>query len=904
MSETVIDSRKLLIPEVIQSSAMDCGPACLAALLAGFGKKVSYSRLREACQTDIDGTSIDVIEEVAGKLGLQATQQMVPIDHLLMTEAAAIPSMVVTQGPTGSPHFVVAWRRHGGLIQVMDPAEGRLFRTRPGFLQDVFIHSMSVTPEFARQWFTAPAFLDPLRRRLADVGLSVVQIADQIERGLADRTWHSIAALDAVTRLAGQLVSVGAIEPGASVAHFVDRFAAEAGQGNAETALKLIPAQYWSAGALSDDQVELRGVVILHVAGTQSLQAEPIQPPDLPMSRELASAAQGESVHPFRAILTAAFADNRIEVLTILPALLLAGAATAIEGLLFSQLVAISQKTGSNSDPSPHLVLIGTFLGLCLLLDVALCSVLLRLGRWLELHLRFLLLEKLPRLGNYYFHSRLKSDMAQRAYEIRSLRHFPALLGQGIRILSEVAVTVAGIIWLWPGIALPAVVGALLTVGLPLAILPVLKEQDLRRQTHTGALARFYLDSLLGLTPLQAHRAEKSVRTEHETLLAKWATTVSALYGTQLGGLGFSLLAGMSFVAWLITQAVAQGSGGAQAILAVYWALKLPTLSQSLGQCIRQIPGMQNQVLRLFDVISGPEESEVYENPNEAPKSRLDAETQNQKSTGVHVLIRDVTVQAGGHTILSAVDLDIEPGEHVAIVGLSGSGKSSLVGLLLGWHRASAGSIRVDGEDLQAAQIRKLRRETAWVDPSIQIWNRSFSQNISYGNGVVSASAVREIVQSVGLADVVKRLPLGIDSSLGEGGGLVSGGEGQRIRLARAMLRKGVRLAILDEPFRGLDHDQRSELLTVVRRHFRDATLLYVSHDIDTALHFGRVLVIDGGRIIEDGSPAELLERTGSHLAMLKQAQDALFQEIWRNPVWRRWQMERGKLTELRREES
>jgi len=88
--------RRLFIPEVIQTSAMDCGPASLKALLEGFGRPASYGRLREACHTDVDGTSIDTLEEIANRLGLDASQVMVPMDHLLLPEAGVLPCIVVT----------------------------------------------------------------------------------------------------------------------------------------------------------------------------------------------------------------------------------------------------------------------------------------------------------------------------------------------------------------------------------------------------------------------------------------------------------------------------------------------------------------------------------------------------------------------------------------------------------------------------------------------------------------------------------------------------------------------------------------------------------------------------------------------------------------------------------------
>jgi len=119
---------------------MDCGPAALTCLLGGFGISVSYGRLREACQTDVDGPSIDTLEEAAVQLGLEAEQVMVPVDHLLLPEAEALPALVVVRLANGLTHFVVAWRRHGRFVQVMDPAVGRRWPTCQRFLDELYTH--------------------------------------------------------------------------------------------------------------------------------------------------------------------------------------------------------------------------------------------------------------------------------------------------------------------------------------------------------------------------------------------------------------------------------------------------------------------------------------------------------------------------------------------------------------------------------------------------------------------------------------------------------------------------------------------------------------------------------------------------------------------------------------------
>lgn len=262
------------------------------------------------------------------------------------------------------------------------------------------------------------------------------------------------------------------------------------------------------------------------------------------------------------------------------------------------------------------------------------------------------------------------------------------------------------------------------------------------------------------------------------------------------------------------------------------------------------------------------------------------------------MLLEGVSVRVAGHTVLEGIDLRIEAGSHVAIVGHSGAGKSSLVGLLLGWHRPANGRILVDGEPLHGQHLERLRRETAWVDPAVQLWNRSFLENLLYGTPTDPSLSVGWVIDQADLASVLRKLPEGLQTPLGEGGGLVSGGEGQRVRLGRAMLRSGVRLVILDEPFRGLDHEQRRELLSRARRMWRHATLLCITHDVSETQAFARVLVVEGGQIVEDGPPADLAQRPGSRYQAMLAMEAAVREDLWSSAAWRRLELKEGLLLE------
>jgi ATP-binding cassette subfamily B protein len=267
-------------------------------------------------------------------------------------------------------------------------------------------------------------------------------------------------------------------------------------------------------------------------------------------------------------------------------------------------------------------------------------------------------------------------------------------------------------------------------------------------------------------------------------------------------------------------------------------------------------------------------------------------------AVGVAIVMENVMVQAGGHTILSDVNLSIQAGEHVAIVGPSGAGKTSLVGLLLGWHRPATGRVLVNGVSLRGEHLHALRRATVWVDPEVQIWNRSLLDNLLYGSHDSDVAPFDAAVEQADLFDILENLPSGLQTSLGEGGGLVSGGEGQRVRLGRAILRPHVRLAILDEPFRGLDRPQRRQLLANARQHWQAATLICVTHDVGETQDFERVVVIEEGQIVEDGSPDTLATQHGSHYRALLEAEEKVRKRLWESADWRRLWLEKGRLNE------
>jgi ATP-binding cassette subfamily B protein len=178
----------------------------------------------------------------------------------------------------------------------------------------------------------------------------------------------------------------------------------------------------------------------------------------------------------------------------------------------------------------------------------------------------------------------------------------------------------------------------------------------------------------------------------------------------------------------------------------------------------------------------------------------------------------------------------------------------------------------------------------------VHLWNKPMLHNLRYGAGD-GAAPVGAVLDAAELLGVLESLPDGLQTALGEGGGLVSGGEGQRVRLGRALARKHARLVVLDEPFRGLDRDRRRTLLARARDWWEGATLLCISHDVAQTLEFSRVIVVDGGRIVEDGAPADLARDPASRFSALLQAEEEVRGRLWSSAVWRSVRVADGKIS-------
>lgn len=862
---------------------MDCGPAALSSLLDGFHIPASYGRLREACQTDIDGTAIETIENVAKQAGLAAEQVMLPLDHMLLPEANALPAVAVVRSPTGSAHFTVAWRQHGPLVQVMDPSRGRLWLTRQTFLDQLLIHAMRVPADAWRAWAGSDAFLKPLRARLHALGVSKSEQNHRIGEALRDRTWRGLAALDAGTRMLGALRAARAVTSG-DIPGALAGLVAACQQGS-ELA---IAEQYWSVRPAASDaggaeMLLLRGAVLVrapHVA------EQPHQARSTSMSSELAAAFDESPIRPLRDLLALVHGGRALPLIAAVATLL------AVVGVVFEATLLRSAMDVGLLLRGPGQTLwaglaLTVFAAAMLALEIVLAFSERQLGQRVEGHLHIAFLNKMPRLSDAYFQSRPIADMVERSHAIHMVRTLPRLGVRFVRVALELGVTTLALVWISPAAAGWTVLAALFAAAIPSIGHMVIAERDLRLRTHAGALTRFHLDALRGRTAIEAQGAERTIEREHEGLLADWARAAVALQRASMSIEALQMIVGFGLAAWMVLGHVSAGASGLM-LLQVYWMLNLPTLGYELALIAREYPSHRSTIVRLLEPLAAPEAFDA------AP--RVDGGVAPLAGReGVSIELRNASVRIGGHDILRDASASIRPGTHVAIIGTSGAGKSTLLGLLLGWSRTASGLLSIDDEELTPPQLEQLRQSTAWVDPTVRIWNRSLLENLLYGSRQ-NASAVGAVLERADLLSVVARLPEGLGTRLGEGGALLSAGEAQRVRLARAMLVSHPRLALLDEPFVGLERDRRRTLLAAARQHWHRSTMLYVTHDIAETRAFDRVMIMDRGRIVEDGDPHQLAQQSTSRYRQLLQRQESAQRLLESDAHWQKIRLEQGRI--------
>lgn len=376
-----------------------------------------------------------------------------------------------------------------------------------------------------------------------------------------------------------------------------------------------------------------------------------------------------------------------------------------------------------------------------------------------------------------------------------------------------------------------------------------------RQYGTLSRLAGQFLESLQGLKTLKLfNQAKAEVDKIRETSDQYRVTTMKVLQVTFLSALVLELLATLS-----------------TAVVAVQIGLRLLYFRVSLEQALflliiapefyiplrtlglRFHAGMEGQSAadRIFQILdTGP-----------LQKDPVPAGTTLEKVHSFESLeLRNIAFEYPGDRgpALNGIQFTVQRGEQIALVGASGAGKSTLASLILGFFPPTAGQVLINGTGLSQLDLSSWREQIAWVPQQPAIFQDTIAANIRLSRPDASDGAVAAAAAAAHLADFIQALPEGYQTRIGEGGARLSGGQAQRLALARAFL-KDAPILILDEPTSQLDPVTESQLADATRHLMRGKTVLTIAHRLNTVFQADHILVLDQGRILESGTHQELL---------------------------------------------
>jgi subfamily B ATP-binding cassette protein MsbA len=272
---------------------------------------------------------------------------------------------------------------------------------------------------------------------------------------------------------------------------------------------------------------------------------------------------------------------------------------------------------------------------------------------------------------------------------------------------------------------------------------------------------------------------------------------------------------------------------------------------------VKKLSGLNNAVQqglaaadRIFDIIET--ESDIKEKKNPA---KIDRRPHRVTFENVYFKYDDVMV-------LKDINLDVNAGEILALVGMSGGGKTSLVNLIPRFYDVTRGAIRIDGLDIRDASLSSLRDQMGIVTQEPILFNDSVRNNIAYGKQDATDKAIVAAAEAAYAYDFIQAFPNKFDTSIGELGGRLSGGEKQRICIARALL-KDAPILILDEATSSLDTESEMLVQKALENLMKGRTTFVIAHRLSTIDYADRIVVIVDGRIVEEGKQEELIPMRG-----------------------------------------
>lgn len=467
-----------------------------------------------------------------------------------------------------------------------------------------------------------------------------------------------------------------------------------------------------------------------------------------------------------------------------------------------------------------------------------------------------------------YFQARRVGDSVARVRELETIRSF--LTGNAVTLVMDVLFSFVyiGVMLLYSGWLTLVVIASLpLYVLLSMLLTPALRAR-LREKFDRGAENQaFLVEAVSGIQTLKAMAVEPQITRQWDNQLAGYVasgfrTTTTATLARE--GVGFVGKLVTVVTIWVGARLVISGA------LSVGQLVAFTMIANRVAQPIMRIAQLWTDfqqtgvsMQRLGDILNAPTEAAAQHRsplPALAGHIRFDA-------VGFRY-------QPGTPEVLQEIDLEIQAGEVVGIVGRSGSGKSTLTKLVQRLYVPERGRVLIDGIDLAMVEVSSLRRQIGVVLQENVLFNRSVRENIALADPGVPFEEVVRAAKLAGAHEFILELPDAYDTIVGEQGASLSGGQRQRIAIARALM-ANPRILIFDEATSALDYESERIIQANMRAICQGRTVLIIAHRLSAVRDAERIIVMDRGRIVEQGIHAELLERQAGHYARLHRLQVA-----------------------------